>query len=223
MSAPRPGALPSIFSLEPGTARHVRRGRFCVRSDMGRKGTRPMPAAPTVPSAAQFGAQPRPRLLGRAPWSRRRCTTAKSTSTPNSCAASSRPSSRTSRNCRCRQCGRRERSTRSTASATISAFDCQRVESWADHLLNELRWLPTLAPALSLAVPEPVARGEPGSGYPFTWAIYRWIEGNPFAQKLVADERRAAADLAQFVTELRQIDPSDAPRTGRPPLAHSTS
>jgi aminoglycoside phosphotransferase (APT) family kinase protein len=94
-----------------------------------------------------------------------------------------------------------------------------RVESWADHLHNELRWLPTLAPSLSLAVPDPVARGEPGCGYPFPWAIYRWIEGNAFARDLVADERQAAADLAQFVTELRRIDPSDAPRTGRRPLA----
>src|SRR5213593_484386 len=34
MSAPSRGALPSIFSLEPGTARHVRRGRFRDRSDM---------------------------------------------------------------------------------------------------------------------------------------------------------------------------------------------
>src|SRR5689334_16098049 len=34
MSAPSPGALPSIFSLEPGTARQVRRGRFRDRSDM---------------------------------------------------------------------------------------------------------------------------------------------------------------------------------------------
>ena len=34
MSAPSPGALPSIFSLEPGTARQVRRGRFRERSDM---------------------------------------------------------------------------------------------------------------------------------------------------------------------------------------------
>ena len=34
MSAPRPGALPSIFSLEPGTERQERRGRLRVRSDM---------------------------------------------------------------------------------------------------------------------------------------------------------------------------------------------
>src|SRR3954451_12163335 len=34
MSAPSPGAFPSIFALEPGTARQVRRGRFRDRSDM---------------------------------------------------------------------------------------------------------------------------------------------------------------------------------------------
>ena len=45
MSAPRPGALPSIFSLEPGTARQVRRGRLRERSDMpGRVDNRPRPA-----------------------------------------------------------------------------------------------------------------------------------------------------------------------------------
>ena len=40
MSAPRPGALPSIFSLEPGTERHDRRGRWRERSDMGKVGPR---------------------------------------------------------------------------------------------------------------------------------------------------------------------------------------
>src|SRR5262249_37806258 len=34
MSAARPGALPSIFSLEPGTDRQERRGRLRERSDM---------------------------------------------------------------------------------------------------------------------------------------------------------------------------------------------
>lgn len=34
MSAPRPGAFPSIFGLEPGTERHERRGRLRERSDM---------------------------------------------------------------------------------------------------------------------------------------------------------------------------------------------
>jgi aminoglycoside phosphotransferase (APT) family kinase protein len=36
--------------------------------------------------------------------------------------------------------------------------------------------------------------------------------------ELVEDERQAASDLAQFVTELRQVPVAGAPRTGRRPL-----
>ena len=49
-------------------------------------------------------------------------------------------------------------------------------------------------------------------------AIYRWIDGQPYADALVDDERQAARDLARLVTELRRIDPDGAPRSGRRPL-----
>ncbi len=94
-----------------------------------------------------------------------------------------------------------------------------RVQSWAQDLDREWHWLPKLAPGLSLRVPEPVAKGSPASCYPFCWAIYRWIDGRPYADELVGDERQAAGDLAQFVTELRRMDPvAGAPRGGRRPL-----
>jgi aminoglycoside phosphotransferase (APT) family kinase protein len=94
-----------------------------------------------------------------------------------------------------------------------------RVRRYADGLADEWRWLPWLAPHLSLRVPEPVGQGHPAGGYPFPWAIYRWIDGQPYADGLVDDERRAAADLARFVAELRTIDPvAGAPRAGRRPL-----
>jgi aminoglycoside phosphotransferase (APT) family kinase protein len=93
-----------------------------------------------------------------------------------------------------------------------------RVQKYAGDLEDELRWLPWLAPQLSLRVPEPVATGHPAGGYPFPWAIYRWIDGQPYADELVEDERQAAMDLAQFVAELRAIDPAGAPRAGRRPL-----
>jgi aminoglycoside phosphotransferase (APT) family kinase protein len=94
-----------------------------------------------------------------------------------------------------------------------------RVQSWAQDLDKEWHWLPKLAPRLSLRVPEPVAKGHPASWYPFFWAIYRWIDGQPYADELVDDERQAARDLAQFVAELRRIDPVvGAPRGGRKPL-----
>jgi aminoglycoside phosphotransferase (APT) family kinase protein len=71
---------------------------------------------------------------------------------------------------------------------------------------------------VSLRVPEPVTTGRPTDAYPFTWAIYRWIEGRPYQDVLIEDERQVAADLAQFVTELRSLDPAGAPRGGRRPL-----
>jgi aminoglycoside phosphotransferase (APT) family kinase protein len=92
------------------------------------------------------------------------------------------------------------------------------VETWARDLDNEWRWLPKLAPHLSLRIPEPVAKGHPTGSYPFAWAIYRWIDGQPYADGLVDEERQAAEELAQFVGELRRIDPVGAPPGGRRPL-----
>jgi aminoglycoside phosphotransferase (APT) family kinase protein len=93
-----------------------------------------------------------------------------------------------------------------------------RLSSWAQDLQKELNWLPKLAPCLSLHIPEPVAQGHPASDYPFPWAIYRWIDGQPYRDDLIHDERQVAADLAQFVVELRRIDPRGAPRGGRKPI-----
>jgi aminoglycoside phosphotransferase (APT) family kinase protein len=86
------------------------------------------------------------------------------------------------------------------------------VERWADGLTNELEWLPRLAPSLPLAVPEPVAAGEPGEGYPFRWAVYRWVDGETWAVDRVADPCRAAEELAAFAHALQAVDPSGEPR-----------
>jgi aminoglycoside phosphotransferase (APT) family kinase protein len=94
-----------------------------------------------------------------------------------------------------------------------------RMREWEADLEREWRWLPRLAPHLTLRVPEPVERGRPDDTYPFAWAIFGWIEGRPYADDLVADERRAAMDLARFVRELRGIEAGDGvPRGGRRPL-----
>jgi len=93
-----------------------------------------------------------------------------------------------------------------------------RMAHWAQDLEREWLWLPRLAPRLSLEVPVPVGHGRPEGGYPFTWSIYGWIDGEPYADEHVDDERRAAADLARFVAELRSVDPAGAPRAGRRPL-----
>jgi aminoglycoside phosphotransferase (APT) family kinase protein len=85
-----------------------------------------------------------------------------------------------------------------------------RVATWAGDLEKELHWLPKLAPHLPLAVPEPVAGGEPGDGYPWRWAVYRWLEGETWAVDRVADLRGAATELARFVTALQQVDATEA-------------
>ena len=49
---------------------------------------------------------------------------------------------------------------------------------YAQQVEKEQRWLPVLGPQLPLAIPAPVGRGEPGSGFPYPWSVYRWLEGD---------------------------------------------
>jgi len=94
-----------------------------------------------------------------------------------------------------------------------------RVLELAESLDREWRWLPALAPHLTLQVPAPVARGHATEDYPCAWSVYRWIEGDPYTDDAVDDEARAAEDLARFVRELRSIPVhADATATGRRPL-----
>lgn len=82
---------------------------------------------------------------------------------------------------------------------------------WAvDQAENDHRWLPVLAPHLTLSVPVPLAVGRPGQGYPWPWSVVPWIAGEtPTEDNL--DCRVAAADLARFVTALHDIPPAAGP------------
>jgi aminoglycoside phosphotransferase (APT) family kinase protein len=40
--------------------------------------------------------------------------------------------------------------------------------AYAPQVEKEHRWLPRLAPLLPLPIPVPLAKGQPGEGYPFT-------------------------------------------------------
>jgi aminoglycoside phosphotransferase (APT) family kinase protein len=94
-----------------------------------------------------------------------------------------------------------------------------RTAEWAGDLDRERAWLPRLRDRLTLQVPEPVASGEPTREYPLPWAVYRWVDGDQYADALVDDEAAAADDLARFVQELRGASVEGAPATGRRPLA----
>jgi aminoglycoside phosphotransferase (APT) family kinase protein len=86
-----------------------------------------------------------------------------------------------------------------------------RLPRWVGQVAREQRWLPRLAPRLPLAVPEPLAEGAPGEGYPFPWSVYRWLDGENATPDRIADPRRAALDLAEFFAALRAIDPAGGP------------
>ncbi|MCJ1676541.1 aminoglycoside phosphotransferase family protein [Streptomyces sp. APSN-46.1] len=85
----------------------------------------------------------------------------------------------------------------------------------ADQIGRENRWLPHLAPHLPLAVPAPLGAGVPGEGYPFPWSVYRWIEGENLFDEPVAEPHEAAVELGRFITALRRIDATGAPRSFR--------
>lgn len=76
---------------------------------------------------------------------------------------------------------------------------------------KEHLWLPRLAPRLPLAVPVQLAIGRPGAGYPWPWAVYRWLDGQSATFERLADPRQAAVDLAQFIKALHEIDTTGGP------------
>ena len=81
-------------------------------------------------------------------------------------------------------------------------------------LEKERTWLPRLAPHLPVAVPVPVAEGAPGAGYPFTWSVYTWIEGENATPERVGDQHVLARDLARFIAALQRIDTAGTPSPG---------
>lgn len=94
-----------------------------------------------------------------------------------------------------------------------------RKPHWAADLEREWRWLPVIAAHVDLAVPVPLRLGRPTEAFPYPWAVFGWLPGDPYATGLVADEAAAAYDLARFVTDLRTVPTDDAPAGGRRPLA----
>jgi aminoglycoside phosphotransferase (APT) family kinase protein len=58
----------------------------------------------------------------------------------------------------------------------------------------------------AFAVPEPVAIGEPGVGYPLPWSVQTWLPGVTASQQDASNSDDFAHDLAKFVSEVRAID-----------------
>lgn len=83
-----------------------------------------------------------------------------------------------------------------------------------EPLRKEIRWLPVLAPHLSLPVPEVMSVGEPTEHYPFPWAVVRWLPGTDALHGAIDSMRDAAATLGRFVAELHKVPVDQAPHRG---------
>jgi aminoglycoside phosphotransferase (APT) family kinase protein len=79
---------------------------------------------------------------------------------------------------------------------------------------KEHLWLPKLAPHLPLPVPAPLAKGEPAEGYPWTWSVYRWIDGETAAKATIADLPGFATAVGDFLAALQRIDATGRPAAG---------
>ncbi|MER7810337.1 aminoglycoside phosphotransferase family protein [Streptomyces sp900116325] len=85
----------------------------------------------------------------------------------------------------------------------------------AEAIAMEAGLLPRLAPLLPLPIPEIVATGTPGEGYPLAWAVHRWIEGRTPGEGDLAEPERVARDLAGFAVAIRGIDLPGGPPAHR--------
>ena len=90
-----------------------------------------------------------------------------------------------------------------------------RVPTAEAGVAHEHAWLPRLAPALPIQIPDVLARGVPSSNYPLAWSVLSWIEGsNPLPQG-VAGNSQLVDDIASFLIALRQVDGGEAPQAYR--------
>lgn len=90
-------------------------------------------------------------------------------------------------------------------------------QGYVPQVAKEHRWLQWLGPQLPLPIPELLARGIPGQGYPYPWSVCRWIEGESAATASIVDVQEFADALARFLAVLQQIHAA----TGPPPGLHT--
>jgi aminoglycoside phosphotransferase (APT) family kinase protein len=63
-----------------------------------------------------------------------------------------------------------------------------------------------LAASSRFRVPEPVALGRPGPGYPLPWSVQTWLAGTTATEDDPGSSTGFAHDLAELITDVRGID-----------------
>jgi aminoglycoside phosphotransferase (APT) family kinase protein len=87
-------------------------------------------------------------------------------------------------------------------------------ESYVAAVDKEDTWLPVLAPALPVPIPVPLAKGAPGEGYPYSWSIRRWLDGETANPDRIEDLAAFASAVAEFILALQRVDATGGPVAG---------
>ena len=87
-------------------------------------------------------------------------------------------------------------------------------QAYASQVHKEQQWLPFLGERLSIMIPHVLAFGKPGYGYPWSWSVYRWINGKDVESDSEIDKIELAKSIAQFIGELHKVDSSSGPLPG---------
>jgi len=91
------------------------------------------------------------------------------------------------------------------------AIRLPRSDDYVADLLNEVRWLPRLAPKLTVAVPDVVAVGKPSEDSARPWAVVSWVQGDlPLAQD-ASRQALLAESLGTFLESLHAVSTAGAP------------
>lgn len=103
--------------------------------------------------------------------------------------------------------------------ATFRLGDSMKVRlptagAYVPQVEKEHHWLPKLAPHLPIAIPVPLAIGEPDADYPWRWSVYEWIDGETASEEKIADLPQFARDVGAFLRALQWIDTADGPPAG---------
>ena len=72
-----------------------------------------------------------------------------------------------------------------------------------------------MAPLLPLAIPVPLAMGNPAEGYPWHWSIYRWLKGKTASIERITDLSQFAITLAEFLRSFQRSETTGGPIAGQ--------
>lgn len=91
------------------------------------------------------------------------------------------------------------------------AIRLPRSEDYVADLVNEVRWLPRLAPNLTVAVPSVVAVGEPSEVFARPWAVVSWVPGDLPLTLDGSQQALLAESLGTFLQGLHGVGTADVP------------